>query len=482
MTKTEKVFRVTLGVLISLLLALLILFAALWPERTVIGGWVYRRNETVLDLSGTRLRSLDGLKRLRNPQFIDLRGSSLTLEELLALRELFPDCDMRYDVSIEGNLYDSETIRLTLSSLREDILPLFPRLKTLELRDILPAEAERLTLAERYPKLDIVYTKQVSPGRYYPFDSEELDLSDVSDFTLSELSDSLLSFPRLRRLVLCDCGFDNESLCAFRDSHPSIELVWDVNLFGKRFLSTDAEIDVSGQWIADSSLLEAALPCFTALSKVTACNCGISDEDMDALAQRHPDLRFIWEVHFGVFHLRTDTTRFLALDWPDGYTWLSNEQLVPLSYCRDMVALDLGHMWFSDTTFLRDMTQLRWLILADNRIKDISSLANLEELTYLELFLCDVQDISPLLACKNLRHLNLAYCPVKNVELLAQLPNLERLWINGCPVSDAAIWTIRKAHPDIQIVSYGESSTGQGWRKHPAYYEMRDAFGVGYMD
>ena len=482
MTKKEKLLRCVLGAFMAILLAAGILLSALWPSRTLIGGWVYRRNEAVPDLSGEGLRSVKGLLRLRDPQLLDLRGSELDLEELLTLREHFPDCALRCDVPIGSRRIDNSAVALSLSEVREDVLPLFPQLRKLELRDVLPEEAERTALQERHPGLEIVYTREAAAELYFPFDSEELDLSGVTGFQLSALQSRLSGFPKLRRVVLKGCGFDNESLCAFRDGLDGIEVVWDIPLYGKSFLSTDEAIDLSGQWIADPAKLEEALPCFPNLKQVDLSNCGISDADMDTLDKRYPEIRFLWEVHFGVFHLRTDVTRFLALAWPDGYTWLSDEQLIPLSYCRDMEALDLGHMWFTDTTFLRDMTRLRWLILADNRIKDISTLANLQELTYLELFLCDVEDISPLLPCKNLRHLNLAYCPVKNAELLAQMPQLERLWLNGCNVSYATLRTLQQALPHTEIVTEGESSTGMGWRTHPAYIELRDAFGAEYME
>ena len=85
MTKKEKLLRCVLGAFVSLLLAALILLAALYPSRTLIGGWVYRRGESRLELAGEGIRSVRGLKRLEDPQYLDLRDNPLRAEELLEL-------------------------------------------------------------------------------------------------------------------------------------------------------------------------------------------------------------------------------------------------------------------------------------------------------------------------------------------------------------------------------------------------------------
>lgn len=466
----------------ALIIAMGILSAALLPSRAYVGGWLYRRNETHIDLSHMNLHSVSGLKRMTQLEYVDLRGNDIGLQQLLDLKKRFPPCELHCEVPLEGQRIDNYTEALQMSVLREYVLPLFPQLKTLELQGVSLSAQEREELQARHPELTIHYTRAVVGDYYLPDTTKEIDLSGRRDFRLSELVRNLSAFPSLERITLTDCGFDNDSLATFRKGLSGVEVVWDVPLYGKSFLTTEKELDLSGQWIADLAPLEASLSYFPSLETLIMCNCGVSDADMDELCKRYPHLTILWEVHFGVFHLRTDVTSFLALAWEDGYTWLNNEQLVPLSYCKSLEALDLGHMWFSDTTFLSNMSNLRWLILSDNRIKDLSPLANLTELSYLELFLCDVEDISPLLSCPQLKHLNLSYCPVKNIRLLSQMPQLERVWLVGCNYDYDTIQYLRSALPNTQIMTAGESSTGMGWRKHPAYYEMRDAFGAPYMD
>ena len=131
---------------------------------------------------------------------------------------------------------------------------------------------------------------------------------------------------------------------------------------------------------------------------------------------------------------------------------------------------------------LRSMPHLRYLILADTPVKDISPLAELKELWYLELFGCDFNYISPLLECPELRHLNLCYLDLHDLEVLEEMPYLEQLWLMSPYLSREEYEWLKTILPNTtkQLGMQG-SATGGGWRQHPAYYEMRDAFGAFYI-
>ena len=53
------------------------------------------------------------------------------------------------------------------------------------------------------------------------------------------------------------------------------------------------------------------------------CGCGLSDTDMAALSERLPDLHFVWEVSFGKWKLRTDSTAFSTLNSNDSQRFTS---------------------------------------------------------------------------------------------------------------------------------------------------------------
>jgi len=95
-----------LGLLGSVLLAVLLFSLLLFHDHTLVGGWAVDRDETVLDCRDLPLHSTMGLRRLRDPQQLDLRGSHLRLKPMQRLRERFPDCAIRWDVPIGGARYD----------------------------------------------------------------------------------------------------------------------------------------------------------------------------------------------------------------------------------------------------------------------------------------------------------------------------------------------------------------------------------------
>ena len=123
------------------------------------------------------------------------------------------------------------------------------------------------------------------------------------------------------------------------------------------------------------------------------------------------------------------------------------------------------------------MPQLRYLILADTPVADLSPLEGLKNLKFLELFQTPVRDYSPLLGCTALDDLNLCYS-YGDPEPVMKMTWLKRLWWDGSRVSEA---TLSEHLPDTQVECNSHSSTGAGWRKGQHYFDMRDLIGMDYM-
>lgn len=485
-------------------------------------------------------------------RFLDARDRALTRADYLALREQYPEAEIRWMVPLSGGGADSFTEELILSSLTEADLPLldfFPALRRVETGpEVDPALA--LAVRQRLPEADCRWWVTVA-GTAWPSDTEELTVPDGFDPVelserlgylpglksvsfagervdkavidslcavypdlvfrwnvellgrifpnmafrisfagrrltaeeLTELRENLFRFPALEAVDLTGCGLDGETLHQLDLDLGPVDVVWTFSLYGVQVCSTDREIDLSYKVNDRGWHLEQALPWFSHLEKVIICGC-MGNQTMDALNKKYENIRFVWEVYFGGFSLRTDATYFTASRTYNNAS-IYSDQLEVLQYCPDLIALDLGHRNLTHLRFLYYLPKLQYLILVENDINDITPIGALSELKYLELFWTKVEDLSPLVNCTALLDLNISYVyarPENAYETLMQMPWLERLWYCGNVMNEEQVEALRENMPGCEMyLVWGGEATGGGWRDHPHYFEMRDALDMYYM-
>ena len=388
------------------------------------------------------------------------------------------------DGEVDGNAESLAVRSLSSDELRE-LIGLLPRLERVDLTGSTLEEEEIDRLVEDFPSLRFRYPVDVW-GTTVMSDAGELTLPAGAAGDPAALGRALGRLGALERLDLRGAELSPRELAALLPLCPA-DTRYDILLLGRRFASDSEEIDLSGTPVSDTAEIEAAAGLMPRLKKVVMCDCGLSDEEMDALDRRHASVRFVWAVHFSVYTLRTDATVFCASDLPNrGYIapQASSEELSALRYCRDLVALDLGHMMFRDLGFLEGLTHLKYLILVEERFHDISVLGKMQELEYLEIFNNTIDDISPLVNCKALRHLNVGYTRGYDPAPLGEMTWLERLWYPGNRIEKSEREAIVASLSDTKCYfpTWDEDgSTGGGWRTDEAYYEMRNAFGMFYQ-
>lgn len=503
-----------------------------------------------MDLRNSSLTSLKALERLTGLETLDLRGNALSAESVVALQKKLPNCAIRWDIPLGSYCYDSELEELVLDDLSmtdwENLL-LFPALRKLTVNGCNNAEALEV-LRQRVPELhynvalgnrrissttptltldnadvgELAATLPLLPElrtvrleNCSLSDREKLDLqqscpntlliwdislggqscqSSAAELTVpggrvsaAELREKLCLFPRLKGVDISACGYTLDEINGLCSAFPDLHFIWAVDILGKTFSGDATEIDLSGIKMTDSSAVEAALPWLPKLEKVVMCDCGFTNEQMDALNKKYENVRFVWRVYFGTFNLRTDEKCFIAADEAKYPTWvmLHDGDCKVLNYCTDLVALDLGHMAISDLSFVRSMPHLQYLVVVEAYISDISPLADCKELKYLEIFQNPLTDLSPLLEVKTMEDLNICYIWIPTdlaFRQLSQMTWLDRLWFCGTWFSEAQKAELQAKIPDCEMdLRWGTESTGGTWRKHEHYYEMRDAFDMYYM-
>ena len=341
---------------------------------------------------------------------------------------------------------------------------------------------EKLKIEKQYPMLDYkgrvyynIYGKRV-------LDTDTvLNLSDVE--IDNQLAEVIKPLPNITEIIIDKENITNDEKIALREKYPQINFKWMVEIAGEKVESNIETLDLNHKNIADIDSFKRALKLLPNLKKLDMSYTNLTNEQLGALREEFPSIRIDWVVHMSKWSVRTDAVAFSVLVYKYDYRRMTTEDIQVLKYCTELQALDLGHQAIEDITVIGDyLPNLRVLILADNKIKDISPLAKLKHLHYLELFMNNITDSSPLASCKELVDVNISFnYRFSDVSGIMDLPLLERLWLISDRISADSYNAIRERYPNVKLVTTGNGSTGSGWRTHERYFAMIDMFRNNYI-
>lgn len=469
--------------LIVLLVCLLLAAAAmLWSEQRhqatyiTIHGVEYRRDAEHLSFSIRVPDEPEAYAQLTQVRSIDLLDARVSIGEYEALRAALPQARIDWNIPFQGTYYPQDTRELTVAELSPEDLDTLSYFP--ELRAVNADGCRDYTmitaLMERYPQLEVSYTVTIG-GKTYPHTATELFLQDAD---IAELEQLLPFLPRMGYVSFDGTLPPAEALIALTERFPEIRFYWQVRVHGKLADVYTTQLDFSGFPMADTDELEKAVAYLPALEKVLMLECGLSDAQMEQLNQRFGDPLFVWNVKLGRgITVRSDITVFAPV-LLGMQVW--DGDLDNLRYCTELVVVDLGHMKISHCEFLSTLTKLEYLVLADTYISDLTPLSNLKNLKFLEIFMSPIRDYTPLVQCTALEDLNLCYT-TGDPTPLCRMTWLKRLWcISGYMTNDQKA-NLLSSLPDTQIVFPTFGSTSDGWRTGYLYYQMRDLMGMPYL-
>ena len=450
-------------------------------------GNLYDSTTPKLEVTALTAEDLEILELF--PELTRLDGSNCRdYDALLEFYTRHPSCEVVYQNPLAETAYDSTIQRISItdpdiSELKEG-LRYFPHLKRLTMSGKLPESSQIEELAQKYPNIDIRWDIALGQ-RTFSSRLTDLNLSGIS-MTYQGVVDLLQQLPNTKKVNLVGCGLTDAEMFKLIETYPHIFFVWEMT-FGNLLLRTDSEeIDISGQILQSTKEVEDILCYFPNIKKVVMCDCGFDDETMDALNKRYEDIRFVWSIKVKNVSIRTDTTFFYPFKYHREMT-VNNADLYPLRYCTDIEAVDIGHMWgVTDCEWAAFMPKLKYLILVETQITDLTPLTNCKELVFLEIFKTQIRDYSPLLECTALEDINMCrtygdYRPI------AQMTWLKNIWWNGIagtvgfPCSGAEK-VLPEALPNTKLVfNQFNNSYYNGWRDLANYKRMRDVMGMFYL-
>jgi hypothetical protein len=435
---------------------------------------------TVSSLTEEDVLALDHLTQL---QQVDATHCT-DYEMLVQLQLRRPECQVLYKVPLGDVRCSSMDTEVSLTDASAEAilqaLPLLPRLKTVYLEGTLPSAEELLQLRSTFPSVEFRFTLTLG-GHSFSSDAETLDLAGAS-VTLAELEQAISLLPHVSEVNLLDSTLTDSELKELAGSFPEVFFLCTMEFAGKPFRTDSTEIDITG-CITTVEEVEALLPFFPDLTWLDMSWCSIEDEAMDALNRRYPDIKILWSMQIGLVTLRTDAIYFFPaiineMNLP------SNEELKKLRFCTDMIAIDIGHSKATECEWVEYMPHLKFLILADTKITDISPLSSLKELIYLELFSMDLHDYSPLLECTALQDLNISstYADPEPLTKMTWLHTLMWNFVMEDPVLAEKAVLLPEQLPDTNVIIQTWRNIGGLWRHIPNYYVFRDIIGGDFFN
>ena len=221
-------------------------------------------------------------------------------------------------------ILDLSGIEMENTLLLEKLLPELPVPKTILMHGCGLSDGKMMALADRWPDFQFVWEMQFG-GKCFSTDDEEIDLSGVELKSTRALERRLKYLPNVKKIILSDCGLDNETLDALNRRYPDIRIVWTVRL-GSLQVRTDET------WFMPVKF-----------------KTSVATKDLE-------DFKYC--------------TDMVCVDI--GHMWVSNCDWA--AYMPNLEYLIIGETRISDLTPLKELKKLKYLELFTIPVKDYSPL------------------------------------------------------------------------------------------------------------
>ena len=326
-------------------------------------------------------------------------------------------------------------------------------------------------------------------GRHYEITASELDLSGISDPRDIGIFREIVPFAEnLRNIQLGSEAASPLSwtiISQLQEIAPGLHYSYSFSLYGEPMTLDTEYINLRKIPVTDDgAAVVAALPCMKNCKTLDMDSCGVDNEHMAAIRDAFPQIKVIWRVRFSTldYSVRTDVKTILASLTGEGpYAGITTEEsALPLTYCTEVINLDLGHNNNMRTlSFLRYMPDLEVFITYNNFLRDVDDLAYCKKLRYLELYGSSMYNINSIAELDELTDLQLSYC--YNLEDISpiipadKVPKLRRLFLTPNCIPDEQIEAFKANHPDC-YVNTTDNSSDLYWRSNrPNDYEATEA-------
>lgn len=302
----------------------------------------------------TLLASLPHLEKLTS---LSLPATTLTADQVQALRDAAPNAQIMCTVLVGDTELDSQTTTLDLrgmdgsqvASLVQK-LAFLPELEEIFLDDSLSIDEVKTLSSATDAVID--YTFQLFGQELNTADTRvEFKDVQIGNDGVQQIRSALDILTSCTYFLLDDCGIDYEILSDLRDDYPDTEVVWRVHVWERSWL-TDTEVLRAVYHVDDTNSDPLKY-----LTKVKYIDMGHNTEMVDiSFVATMPDLEMVIFSGAPIVDLTPLAScpklEFLELAWCGLLKDIS-----PLSACKNLRFINLGH------TSVKDLSPLDGLPL-----------------------------------------------------------------------------------------------------------------------
>lgn len=390
-----------------------------------VSGLPHRRDAQSLDLSGKPLSRMEALENFHNLKSLDLRGTGLTVADYDQLIAWHPDCQIRWDVPFQGSFLADDTEVLTLTTLTDADVEALSHMKDLKSVDASGCEdyAQLAQLQRNCPEMVVSYAVPIA-GEDWPQNTLAMTVKDGDG---QELLERLNWLPFLAEVNLQGTIPDPEVLTTLIQAYPYVDFLWTYEIAGQTLEKETRELELSGWTPAGIDELEDLLVYGPGLKKLVVLGSGLSNEQLLAFREAHPDLELVWDVTIEGRSFRTDITE---MD-------MSEIQLTDVSQVEkwfpcfpDLTKVDMSHCGLNSETL--DALNQKY---EDIRIVWTISVSGNAELRTDAIYFMPYQlktivtseSLKDLKYCTDLICIDLGHMPITECEFVRYMPNLKYL-------------------------------------------------------
>lgn len=196
-------------------------------------GGYYPSDTTTLvitSLTDADVDALDYMTGLRKVNAVGCRD----YDQLLELQKRHPTCKVYYDLELGEERFNESARDITVTALTQKDIPLLQYLPKLWRVHLVNPKADAETvfgLKALYPNVRFTWEYRVRNLTITQRDTEA-DFSGMS-VSLARVKRASSYFPDLEKVIMSDCGYDNETMADFREElREQCKVVWTVDCGG----------------------------------------------------------------------------------------------------------------------------------------------------------------------------------------------------------------------------------------------------------